>query len=106
MTSTWPQAGQLELPPVALSELFQNAIKHNTVDGAQPLTIRVRVEEGSLVFENDLRARSPQLASTGIGLKNLSQRVKLATGRDVTWGVDQGRFVVRVPLVQAEFSIT
>lgn len=43
---------------------------------------------------------STQLASTGIGLKNLSQRVKLATGRDVTWGVDQGRFVVRVPLVQ------
>jgi signal transduction histidine kinase len=94
------EASELQIPPVALSELFQNAIKHNAVDPAQPLRIRVRVENTSLVFANELQTRSTQLASTGVGLKNLSQRVKLATGREVAWGAADGWFVVRVPLLK------
>jgi hypothetical protein len=96
------ECGRLRLPPVSLSELFQNAIKHNAVDAAQPLTIRVRVEDESLVFENDLRGGSRPMTPTRIGLTNLSQRVRLATGREVTWGIHEGRFVVRLPLVREE----
>src|SRR5687767_12329462 len=36
-------AHQLLLPPVSLAELFQNALKHNTVAADLPLHIRVRV---------------------------------------------------------------
>ena len=95
------QAAGFQLPPVTLSELFQNAIKHNAVDSSQPLTIRVRVEDRSLVFENDMRAPDARVSSTGVGLKNLALRVKLATGREVTWAVHERRFVVRLPLVEA-----
>ena len=93
----WPRL----LNSPVLSELFQNAIKHNAVDSSQPLTIRVRVEDTSLVFENDMRAPDARVSSTGIGLKNLALRVKLATGREVTWAVHERRFVVRLPLVEA-----
>ena len=57
-----------------------------------------------LVFENDLLVRAAGSASTGVGLQNISRRVKLGTGREVTWGVEEGRFVVRIPLVQAKSS--
>ena len=46
---------QLLLPPVSLAELFQNALKHNTAGPDDPLHIRVRVDDATLVFENDLR---------------------------------------------------
>jgi hypothetical protein len=100
------EAGRFQLPPVSLSELFQNAIKHNAISIDRPLTIRVAVERGpageaTLTFENDLRVRTTSSASTGVGLENVSRRVNLATGRQVTWSAD-GRFVVRLPLVQAE----
>ena len=48
-------AQQLSLPPVSLAELFQNALKHNSAGPDLHLHIRVRVDDATLVFENDLR---------------------------------------------------
>lgn len=89
------------LPPVSLPELFQNALKHNTVAPGEPLQIRVRVDDKTLIFENDLRSRGHQRPpSTGIGLVNLKERFRIATGGLVGWGVEDERFVVRLPLVE------
>jgi hypothetical protein len=92
-------AASFRLPPVTLGELFQNAIKHNAVGPEQTMSIRVSIEGSTLVFANDRRARAASRASTGVGLKNLSQRLFLAAGREASWGVEDGCFVVRVPLV-------
>ena len=89
---------QLFLPPVSLPEIFQNALKHNTVAPDLPLHIHVRVEGSALVFENELRASAKRNASTGIGLTNLRERFRIATGGLVVWGIEEGRFVVRLPL--------
>jgi two-component sensor histidine kinase/heme exporter protein D len=89
----------LVLPPVTLAELFQNAIKHNAVSLNCPLRISISVEEGVLVFRNTLGDRRSDRASLGLGLANLSQRVRLATGREASWGSEDGWFVVRVPLL-------
>src|SRR5688572_15418521 len=49
------QANELLLPPVSLAELFQNALKHNTLAADLPLNISLRVAGTTLIFENDLR---------------------------------------------------
>jgi hypothetical protein len=92
---------QLLLPPVSLAELFQNALKHNTAGPDDPLDIRVRIEDTTLVFENDLRRGSRPSRSTAIGLENLRERFRIATGRAAVWMVDNDRFVVRLPLVRS-----
>ena len=91
-------AHQLFLPPVSLAEIFQNALKHNTVGPDVPLHIRVRVEGTTLVFANDLHSGPKPAHSTGIGLANLRERFRIATGGLVVWGIEEGRFVVRLPL--------
>ena len=88
------------LPPVSLAELFQNALKHNVVAPERPLHIYVRTEGTTLVFENDLRTGPPKARSTGIGLANLRERFRIATGRAATWIAEEDRFVVRLPLVE------
>ena len=93
-------AGDVLLPPVSLPELFQNALKHNTAGPDDPLRIRVRLEDTTLIFENDLRPRASQLPSTGMGLVNLRERFRIATGRPVEWGTEGRRFVVRMPVVR------
>ena len=93
------EAHQFLLPPVTLAELFQNALKHNTASADRPLHIQVRVEHGTLVIENELRSPAAPAPSTGIGLANLRERFRIATGRTVLWGREQDRFVVRLPLV-------
>lgn len=93
-------AEALLLPPVSLAELFQNAMKHNTVAPDVPLHIRVRVDGTILVFENDLRLEPTPPRSTGVGLANLRERFRIATGHPAAWAIERNRFVVRLPLVR------
>jgi hypothetical protein len=92
-------AGRWLLPPVSLPEIFQNALKHNTIGADAPLRIRVRREGELLVIDNDLRQGPPPSPSTGIGLTNLAERFRIATGRPIEWSAGPDRFTVRLPLL-------
>ena len=94
------EAQRLLLPPVSLPELFQNALKHNTVAPDLPLRIRVAIEGTTLIFENELRPAPKPACSTGMGLTNLRERFRIATGRAPEWAREQDRFVVRLPLIE------
>jgi hypothetical protein len=94
-------AERLLLPPVSLAEVFQNALKHNTVASDSPLHIQVRVEDTTLVVENSLRPGPTPSSSTSIGLTNMRERFRIATNRAVVWGVERDRFIVRLPLVSS-----
>jgi LytS/YehU family sensor histidine kinase len=87
----------LSVPPVSLGELLQNALKHNVVNAEHPLTFVVKLEGDTVIVSNPVRRRSQPAASTGVGLTNLSERVRLAVGRPMTWDDHGGRFVVRMP---------
>ncbi len=76
--------------------------QHNTVAPDLPLHIRVRVEGTTLVFENDLHSDPKPPHSTGIGLANMRERFRIATGELVVWRIEEGRFVVRLPLVSKD----
>jgi len=93
----------LLIPPVALTELLTNAVKHNVASLEAPLIVRVRLEGDTLVVSNPLRPRAaPSASSTGVGLFNLAERHRLATGLSVTWGAEAGEFRVRLPLARDE----
>ena len=86
---------------MSLAELFQNALKHNTVSDDRPLHIQVRVEDDTLVVENSLRPGPTQPRSTRIGLTNVRERFRMATNRVMVWSVERNRFIVRLPLVSS-----
>ena len=88
----------LSVPPVSLGELLQNALKHNVVNTEHPLTLLVRLEGDALVVANGVRRHAQPVVSTGVGLTNLSERVRLAVGRPMTWKDEGSRFVVRIPI--------
>ncbi len=86
-------ARHLFLPPVSLGELLQNALKHNEVTSAHPLVLQVSLQGDLLIVANAVRPRARQSTSTGVGLSNLSERVRLFSGRTLTLG--SGRRPVR-----------
>ncbi len=97
----------LQIPPVALTELLTNAVKHNVASAESPLVVQVRLDGDTLVVSNPLRPRvAHSAASTGVGLVNLAERHRLATGLTVTWGVEEGEFRVRLPLATAGGELT
>lgn len=86
------------LPPLTLQLLVENVIKHNSITASKPIEIRITVEEGFLVISNPINLKKTD-TSSGIGLKNLSNRCKLILGREICVTNEENVFTVKVPLL-------
>jgi two-component system LytT family sensor kinase len=88
-----------EILPVSLQILVENAIKHNIATRENPLHISIIIENERVVVKNNLQKMPVQFKSTQIGLKNLSERAKLITGKELIVEEDCNYFIVKVPLL-------
>jgi sensor histidine kinase YesM len=95
-------AGGWLIPPVALPELLENAVKHNEFAADNPLQIEIRLEGDRLTIAHERRPRRATVPSTRVGLANLAQRFRLTTGVAARWAETGGRFVVTLPLVATD----
>jgi len=97
---TWMEEAFL-IPPISLQLLVENAIKHNEFSEERPLVIRVALEDAVLTVEHEKRKKPQRKASSRIGLANLNDRYQLTTDRNIVVQEEEGRFVVRLPLLPA-----
>lgn len=90
----------LELPvvPFCLQIVLENAVKHNTITAAIPLIVSVRTEEGRLVVSNPVALKKHDSTGEGIGLRNLSERFRLMTGKEIEIRNEENVFTVSMPL--------
>ncbi|MBM3783316.1 MAG: histidine kinase [Acidobacteria bacterium] len=86
------------LPPISLQILLENAVKHNEFSRTEPLVVTLRIENDAVVMENDIRPKKHPRPSPGVGLQNLSERVRLTLRQDVEIQKGPTRFSVRIPL--------
>jgi sensor histidine kinase YesM len=92
---------RIQVAPLTLQMLIENAIKHNIVSEADPLVITIAEEGDSIVVRNNLQLRtSIGSTSTGVGLENISRRYEsLGRGR-VEVVSDPNFFIVRIPVLR------
>jgi two-component system, LytTR family, sensor kinase len=86
--------------PMTLQLLVENAVKHNEVSEAYPLSINIRRNNSSLEVENSLRIKAIGDVSTKTGLKNISQQFSYFTDREVEVHSSDNSFLVRVPILK------
>ena len=91
---------KIELPPMSLQILVENAVKHNSFSPDEPLHILIQNEgDKFIIVENQ---KSPKLElerSTGIGLQNLSKRLLLSVKKGLEIVDSPQLFRVKVPLL-------
>jgi len=91
---------EYKIPPLSLQILIENAIKHNTFTNRSPLNIDIFVDdENYLNVINNYQKREKNMESTSLGLINIANRYSFLTDRPTSFGVDQQRFVARIPLL-------
>jgi len=100
MSIDYSGAGNYQILPVSLQIPLENAIKHNTATRDNPLKISLYFEGQYIVVKNNLQKKSSQLKSTGIGLKNLAERLRLITGKDLITEETNEFFIVKIPLLK------
>ncbi|MFZ2340623.1 MAG: histidine kinase [Bacteroidales bacterium] len=93
-------ADSFQILPVSLLILLENAIKHNSATREKPLNISVFFEGQNLVVRNNLQRKSSQVKSTGIGLKNLGERISLISGKQLVIEETNEYFTVKMPLLK------
>jgi len=97
-------SGYKMLPPLTIQMLVENAIKHNIITETIPLVISIK-EEGTdyLVVSNTLNKSRSEISS-GTGLGNIRQRYAHFTDKPVDVSEENGKFEVRIPLLEIEHS--
>jgi len=88
-----------QLPPLALQLLVENAVKHNTVSYHKPLILHIDFVAPALLRVRN--ARHPRLApaaSSGTGLSNLTNRIRLLNQQKLLIEQTAAEFCVLVPL--------
>ncbi|RYC67269.1 sensor histidine kinase [Spirosoma sordidisoli] len=87
------------LPPLTLQTLVENATRHNIIEAAKPLCIRIYTQDNALLVSNTLQRRTRLLDTQPGGLDRLISRY-LVLHLPPPQIVDDGSlFSVRLPLV-------
>ena len=89
-----------QIMPVSLQILLENAIKHNIATRDNPLKISIYFEGQYIVVKNNLQKKATQIKSTEIGLKNLAERVRLISGKNLIIEETNDSFIVKLPLLK------
>ena len=88
--------------PMAMQNLIENAVKHNEVSSAKPLSIKIFKRDDRIVVENSLQLKKVGDSSGGTGLKNIQQQYKFFTEKKVQIEKSKETFMVSLPLLKAE----
>ena len=87
------------LLPCAIQLLVENAIKHNSVLPANPLTIRISAEGDSLRVENNIVPKVSPVPSTGLGHKYIRQQYLDLCGKEIQILEEEEYYAVVLPLI-------
>lgn len=90
------------IPPLTLQLLTENAVKHNIISRARPLTVFIRSEGGHITVENNRQPKPSEGRSTGIGLQNIRKRYRIITDEEVLVEETTKVFRVVLPIIWKE----
>ena len=98
-----PALRNWRIPSMSLQTLVENAVKHNSITGGNPLHIRIRTEGESFLIENNYTPRSDgDKESLGMGLERIRSVYRFYTEENISISVGAGTFRCRLPLLPPE----
>jgi sensor histidine kinase YesM len=88
------------IPPISLQLLMENAVKHNEFDETDRLRIDLQIRNAEAILANSVKPRRILNGSSRIGLKNLNERYRMVTGKEIDVFADENVFRVTLPLLR------
>jgi two-component system, LytTR family, sensor kinase len=93
--------------PMSVQMMVENAVKHNIISMDRPLTVIIgQNDEFSLFIENNLQPRDSVADSNNMGLKNLSERYKYLSNKDLEILKTDKIYRVTIPLIKCDYEST
>lgn len=93
------EALQSRVPPMTMQILAENAIKHNIISKTMPLELEISSEGNMIIFKNQLQPKIKAETSTGLGLKNITERYRLLGCEPPKVVKEEQHFLVVLPFI-------
>ncbi len=97
-----PESRDMLVPNMILQPLFENAIKHAVYESLEKVTLKfkslVQNDFLNISLENNFDSTSGNKSGSGIGLKNISERLKLIYGLNNLINVEKTEGIFKVNL--------
>jgi sensor histidine kinase YesM len=98
-----PEPTNIQIAPLSLQMLIENAVKHNIILEESPLSIRIYLEEEQyIVVSNNLQEKHTGIVSSALGLKNIKARYEYLTDRPVHILKEKQAFTVKLPVLNLQ----
>ena len=92
-------ADKFKIVPISLQILIENALKHNLASEEKPLMINIKSDGMYVSVSNNIQRKSTVKDSSGLGLPNLKERVRLISRKEVIINQENNTFIVKLPIV-------
>ena len=90
----------VQVAPLALQLLIENAIKHNVIAENYPLTIKIYQTDQYIVVVNNIQKKNTLVEeSSGMGLENIRRRYEFLCDQKVNVDDDGEFFKVEIPVI-------
>lgn len=94
--------GKVQVPTMILQPLIENAIKHGVYESLEPVSVsftcQLKSEFLQLELQNDFDPSQPARRGTGVGLQNVSERMRLAYDGKATMSKKSEEGIFKVTL--------
>jgi sensor histidine kinase YesM len=96
---------EAKVVPLSLQLLLENAVKHNVISVQKPLKIRIYIEGGFLIIQNDYQKKEVLQDRQGVGLQNIINRYAIITKRKVMIEQNEKTFTVKIPILTKQTTV-
>lgn len=101
--STVPNNTNIQVVPLGLQTLVENAIKHNIISDDMPLKIVVGIEDGFIVIKNNIQKKNIIMPDRKPhGLENLRNRYTYHTDLSMEITESDEFFIVKLPIIKTK----
>ena len=91
----------LQIAPLGLQMLVENAIKHNILSDDMPLKIEMEIENGFVIVRNNIQKKKTiNSGKEPLGLENLIKRYAYLSDASVEVIEADGKFTVKLPVIE------
>ncbi len=96
---------EFKVVPLSLQLLLENTVKHNIVSENKPLHIKIYLENGFLVIENNLQKKEVLQDRKGVGLQNIIDRYALISKKKMIIEQSEDSFKVKLPILTKQITV-
>jgi hypothetical protein len=93
----------IQIAPLGLQMLVENAIKHNVISDDMPLKIDISIENNFIMVRNNSQKKKTLISNNEpVGLDNLKKRYAYISDSSMEIIKSDSEFIVKLPIIEAE----